>query len=92
MDFKNKKLSIGQAANLCGITVKQLRNWEDMNYIPTATRIICGQRAFRYFSESDLGIIRKIKQYLDAGFTLSAAAKKAKDDLARKGGVDNAQS
>ncbi|MBC8440080.1 MAG: MerR family transcriptional regulator [Deltaproteobacteria bacterium] len=83
-DFKSKKYSIGQAANLCGITVKQLRNWEDRNYIPTATRIICGQRAFRYFSESDLGIIRKIKQYLNAGFTLLAAAKKAAEDQERK--------
>ena len=89
-DFKSKKYSIGQTAVLCGITTKQLRNWEDRNYIPTATRIICGQRAYRYFSESDLGIIRKIKQYLDAGFTLSAAAKKANDDLAKKGGMNNA--
>ena len=90
MDFKNKKISIGQAANLCGITVKQLRNWEDRNYIPTATRIICGQRAFRYFSESDLGIIRKIKGYLDAGYTLKTAAKKAADYMARKGGNGHA--
>ena len=77
-DFKSKKYSIGQAANLCGITVKQLRNWEDRNYIPTATRIICGQRSYRYFSESDLEIIRKIKICLDAGYTLSAASKRAK--------------
>ena len=66
-DFKSKKYSIGQTAVLCGITTKQIRNWEDRNYIPTATRIICGQRAYRYFSESDFDIIRKIKKYLDAG-------------------------
>jgi len=77
-DYKSKKFSIGQAAALCGITVKQLRNWEDRNYIPTATRIICGQRAFRYFSESDLGIVRKIKQYLDEGYQLSVASQKAR--------------
>ena len=84
-DFKSTKYSIGQTAVLCGITTKQLRNWEEKGYIPEATRIICGQRAYRYFSESDLKIIRKIKKYLDAGFTLSASAKKAKDDLAKKG-------
>ena len=89
-DFKSKKISIGQAARLCGITVKQIRHWENRNYIPTATRIICGQRAFRYFSESDLEIIRKIKSYLDAGYTLPAAAQKANDEMARKGGRNNA--
>ena len=82
-DFKSKKYSIGQTAILCGITTKQIRNWENRNYIPTATRIICGQRAYRYFSESDFGIIRKIKKYLDAGFTLPAAAKKAQGDMAK---------
>lgn len=86
-DFKSKKYSIGQAAVLCGITTKQLRNWEERQYIPTATRIICGQRAYRYFSESDFGIIRKIKKYLDAGFTLKTAAEKAAKDMARKGGA-----
>ena len=89
-DFKSKKYSIGQTAVLCGITTKQIRHWEDRNYIPTATRIICGQRAYRYFSESDLGIIRKIKKYLDAGFTLSSSAKRANEDMAKKGGVGNA--
>ena len=89
-DFKSKKYSIGQTAVLCGITTKQIRNWEDRNYIPTATRIICGQRAYRYFSESDLGIIKKIKNYLDAGFTLSAAAKRAAEDMAKKGGCKDA--
>ena len=89
-DFKSKKYSIGQAASICEITTKQLRNWEERQYIPKATRIICGQRAYRYFSESDFGIIRKIKKYLDAGFTLKAAAKKATGGLARKRGVNNA--
>jgi len=89
-DFNSKKYSIGQAAVLCGITTKQLRNWEERQYIPKATRIQCGLRSYRYFSESDFGIIRKIKQYLDAGFTLSAAAKKATNGLVRKGGMNNA--
>jgi DNA-binding transcriptional MerR regulator len=64
--------------------------FKNRNYIPKATRIIYGQRAYRYFSESDLGIIRGIKKYLDAGFTLSAAAKKPNNDLARKGDRNNA--
>jgi DNA-binding transcriptional MerR regulator len=82
-DFKSKKYSIGQAAVLCGITTKQLRNWEERQYLPKATRIQCGLRSYRYFSESDLEIVRKIKKYLDAGFTLSAAAKKAQGDMAK---------
>ena len=90
MDFKNKKLSIGQAAGLCGVSVKQVRHWEERQYIPKATRIQCGLRSYRYFSESDLEIVRKIKKYLDAGFTLKAAAKKAQDDMARQGGNEHA--
>jgi len=77
-NYKSKKFSIGQAANLCeGITAKQIRYWENRNYIPTATRIICGQKSYRYFSEADLEIIKQIKKYLDSGYTLQVAAKKS---------------
>ncbi len=34
-----------------------------LDYISKAIGIICGQRAFRYFSESDIGIIRNINRF-----------------------------
>ena len=70
--------SIGEAARLCGVTEKQIRHWEEKNHIPTAQRVICGERSYRQYSEKDLDLIRKIKEYLDEGYTLSAAAGKAK--------------
>ena len=65
IDYSSKKFSIRDAASQCGVTVKQIRNWEEREYIPKATRIVCGERAYRYFSENDFGIIRTIKSYLD---------------------------
>ena len=85
-----KSYSIGVAARLCGVTTKQIRNWERKQYIPESTRIICGERAYRNFGENDLVIIQKIKHYLDAGFTLSFAADKAKNDISKEGGAHHA--
>ena len=89
-DFKSKKYSSGDTAGHCGVTVKQIRNWEACGYIPEATRIICGERAYRYFSENDIGIIRRIKSYLDQGFKLKIAVQKAREDLGMKGGATDA--
>lgn len=90
IDYSSKEFSIGDAANQCGVTVKQIRNWEERGYIPEATRIVCGERAYRYFSEDDLDAIRAIKSYLDQGFTLKMAVKKAAENLTGKAGDKNA--
>ncbi|RJR51789.1 MAG: MerR family transcriptional regulator [Desulfobacteraceae bacterium] len=74
---KNKTYSIGEAARLCGVTEKQIRHWEDMNYIPQASRVICGKRSYRQFTEDEFRLIRSIKRSLDDGFTLAAAVRKA---------------
>ena len=75
---QQKHYSIGEAGRLCGVTEKQIRHWEEKDHIPTAQRVICGERSYRQYSEKDLDLIRKIKEYLDEGYTLSAAAGKAK--------------
>ena len=74
---RQKTYSIGETARLCGVTEKQIRHWEEKNHIPTAQRVICGERSYRQFSEKDFNLIRRIKSYLDEGYTLSAAAKRA---------------
>ncbi len=86
----SKTYSIGEAARLCGVTRKQIRNWELKQYIPESTRTVCGLRAYRTFEKDDLEIIKRIKHYLDAGFTLSTAAKKASTDCRKNGGNYNA--
>lgn len=78
---KHKTYSIGEAARICGVTEKQIRHWEEKNHIPKAQRVICGERSYRQFTETDFNLIIKIREYLDEGYTLSAAARKAGGDV-----------
>jgi len=82
----SKIYSIGEAARLCGVTAKQIRHWQEKKYLQESTRLICGKRTYRNFGEDDLVIIKRIKYYLDFGYMLSTAAKKAAEDQMRKGG------
>jgi DNA-binding transcriptional MerR regulator len=86
---KDKTCSIGDASRITGVSQRKLRSWEG-KYIPEPERIVCGDRAYRRYTQAQINLIARIKEYQDQGFTLSAAAKKANDDLARKGGNDHA--
>ncbi|MBN2033734.1 MAG: MerR family transcriptional regulator [Deltaproteobacteria bacterium] len=79
-----RPVSINEAARICEVTVKQIRNWEARNYIPMAVRIKCGERSYRQFAQSDLDLICKIKSYLKEGFNLSTAAKRAASDISTR--------
>jgi len=81
--------SIGDASRITGVSQRKLRAWEG-KYIPEPDRLVCGERAYRRYTQAEINLIARIKKYQDQGFTLSAAAKKANDDLARKGGMNNA--
>ena len=83
--------SIGDTAKMTGATQKQIRNWEANGYIPLADRVVCGARAYRRFTQDQVETIRKIRDYLNEGFTLSAAAQKATGvTISKKGGQHNA--
>jgi hypothetical protein len=73
--------SIGDAATMAGVTQRQIRDWEAWGYIPKAQRLIWGDRAYRRFSMEQIEMIKKVKEYQDQGFTLQAAARKAKQAL-----------
>ena len=83
MNTSNNKpvFSIGEAARISGVSVKQLRHWQNRGYIPEPTRVVCGERSYRNYNSSDLKIISRIKSYLDEGFTLQFAARKTKDEF-----------
>ena len=72
--------SISEAARICGVTAKQIRNWEEKGYIPSPARFSCGERQHRQYNEEDLRIISRVRAYLDAGYTLTTAADKAATD------------
>ena len=69
-------VSIGTAAELTNTTVKMLRYWEEKGYI-TPERVYSGSRGYRYYSHDDLEKITRIKNYIDQGYTLRAAAQMA---------------
>jgi len=75
--MQHKTYSIGEAARICGVTEKQIRHWEQKGHIPTLQRVICGKRSYRQFTEEGFKLIRRIREFLDEGFTLPVAAKKA---------------
>ena len=74
---KNEKpVSIGTAAEATNTTVKMLRYWEEKGFI-TPERVYSGSRGFRWYYPEDLEKITIIKNYIDQGYTLQAAAQMA---------------
>jgi DNA-binding transcriptional MerR regulator len=71
-----KTYSIGDASRITSVSQRKLRSWEG-KHIPKPERIVCGERAYRRYTQAQINLISKIKEYQDQGFTLSAAAKKA---------------
>ena len=76
-NIQHKTYSIGETARICGVTEKQIRHWEERGHLPHPQRVICGKRDYRQFTEEGFKLIRRIREYLDEGFTLPVAAKKA---------------
>ena len=80
MNNKPKTYSIGDVERMTGVTQRQLRRWEGRHF-PEPERIVCGDRAYRRYTQRDVELVRKIKEYTDQGFTLAAAAKFAKQEV-----------
>jgi DNA-binding transcriptional MerR regulator len=84
-----KTFSIGDTAKMTRATQKQIRNWEARGYISLAERVVSGDRAYRRFTMDEVESIRKIKDNLDDGFTLSSAVSKAFGKNPKKEGSCN---
>jgi MerR family transcriptional regulator, global nitrogen regulator len=84
MKHQEQIYSIGETAKICGVSERQIRHWEDKQHFPKLDRVICGKRTYRQFSEADFTLIRRIKHYLDEGYTLAAASKKAGEGIINK--------
>jgi DNA-binding transcriptional MerR regulator len=81
--------SIGDAEKFTGVSQRMLRAWEG-RHIPLPDRIVCGERAYRRYTQSQVKLIKRIKEYQDQGYTLKMASEKARADLGMKGGALNA--
>ena len=58
------------------ISLRQLYYWE-LKGIVKPKVVTLGAREFKRYSEQDLCRLRKIKELIDEGYTLSAAVRKA---------------
>jgi DNA-binding transcriptional MerR regulator len=71
-----------QVAEALEISLRQLYYWE-LKGIVKPKIITMGAREFKRYSEHDVEKLRRIKQYLDEGYTLAAAVRKAMDSSSR---------
>ena len=84
MKHAEKTYSIGQVANMVGLPKYKLRHWCD-TYLPHIQRIQIGEtQSQRRFTEADVDLMQKVKEYREKGFMLNAAIKQAKKDLGMK--------
>jgi DNA-binding transcriptional MerR regulator len=74
--------SIGETEKLTGASQKQIRYWESRYISEPIERNVCGDIAYRRFTQDQVETIRSIKNHLDQGYTLARAA-----ELAIKGKI-----
>jgi DNA-binding transcriptional MerR regulator len=77
--MKKKTYSIGDASKMSGASQKQIRSWEAKGYIPKAEHSVSGDRSYRRFTLEQVDTISRIVNLLEEGYTLSAAAGKARN-------------
>jgi DNA-binding transcriptional MerR regulator len=83
-NVSEKTYLIGDTEKLTGVSQRMLRAWEG-KHIPLPQRIVCGERAYHCYTQSQVNLIKRIKEYQDQGFTLKMASEKARADLGMKG-------
>ena len=81
--MKYDTVGIGEVVRQCNVTEKQLRYWQEAGYI-NPDKVICGERTYRQYGESDVALITEIKRLLDKGFTLANAVRIARKNIEGK--------
>ncbi|MFH1935152.1 MAG: MerR family transcriptional regulator [Pseudomonadota bacterium] len=72
--------SIGAVSRMTGIEKHKLRNWCD-RYLTHIQKIEIGNTQHRRFTEADISLIKKIKEYRRKGYMLNVAVENARQDL-----------
>ena len=80
MNKTDKTFSIGAVSKMTGIEKHKLRNWCD-RYLTHIQKIEIGNTQHRRFTEKDIVLIKKIKEYRRKGFMLSVAVENARQDI-----------
>ncbi len=69
--------SIADASKLTGFTPRQLRSHEERGLISLPIRITCGEIKYRRYTPEQITEIKAFKGFLEEGYTLAMASKKA---------------
>lgn len=78
-------IGIGEVSEITGVSARQLRYWESKGIIgSTKSTICCNSRKYDY---ANVEKVVFLKNLLDEGYTLEAAAKKLEERLAKTGSV-----
>ena len=80
MNKTDKTYSIGTVSKMTGIEKHKLRNW-CVRYLTHIQKIEIGNTQHRRFTEKDIVLIKKIKEYRRKGFMLSVAVENARQDI-----------
>jgi DNA-binding transcriptional MerR regulator len=80
MNKTDTTYSIGVVSKLTGIEKHKLRNWCD-RYLTHIQKIEIGNTQHRRFTEKDILLIKKIKEYRRKGFMLNVAVENARQDV-----------
>jgi len=72
-----KVYTSSEIVNLVGISLRQLYYWE-LRGVVHPKSFTLGAREFKHYTESDMIILKKIKQFLSEGYSLNKSIEKAK--------------
>jgi len=70
-----KTYTSGEVTEIVGISSRQLYYWELKGFIKPE-EISLGSRRFKKYYMKDIFLLRKVKEYLELGFTLEAIFRK----------------
>ena len=71
-----RSLTSTEVTRMLKISLRQLYYWELKGIIKPLT-VVMGSREFKRYTPDDMEILRKIKAFLDEGYTLSRSVEKA---------------
>ncbi|WP_166241332.1 MerR family transcriptional regulator [Paenibacillus turpanensis] len=77
--LKNLVVAIGEVSEITGVPTRQIRYWEEKGYISSMTE---GEGTTRRYGYVTIKKILLIKELLDDGFTLDAAAQRVEKRMA----------
>lgn len=69
-------LSSSEVIRKLDISLRQLYYWELKGVVKPKV-VTQGSREFKRYSETDLEVLRRVKDYIDQGYTLNSALQRA---------------